>query len=54
MPPIHLILLVAAFLLALGAAIFSWPRTTPANAPGVGAALGWLGFACFALAGLVP
>lgn len=50
MPIQHLLLLGAAFLLALGAAFFSWPRSTP-GVPAIGASLGWLAFACFVAAG---
>jgi hypothetical protein len=44
MPPIHLILLVFAFVLAVVGAFWNPPRAT----------LGWLSVACLALAELVP
>lgn len=54
MPPFHLILLVAAFVLLLLAAIIEWPRTNPPAPGGYGRPLGWLGLAALALAALVP
>lgn len=51
MPPIHLILVVAAFLLALLAAFWD-PRSAapPSRFPHPG----WLAIACLALAEVVP
>jgi hypothetical protein len=45
---VHLILVVAAFILLLLAAIVEWPRTNP-PATGYGHPLGWLGLALFVL-----
>jgi hypothetical protein len=51
---IHLILMVASFVLLVLAALIEWPRP-PGPASGYGHPLGWLGLACFVLATvLVP
>jgi len=51
--PVHLILLVVAFVLLLLAGIFELPWTTPPRS-GWPHALGWFGLAAFVLAALVP
>jgi phosphoglycerol transferase MdoB-like AlkP superfamily enzyme len=52
--PVHLILLVVAFVLLVLAAVIEWPRTNPPAPSGYGHPLGWAGLAAFVLAALVP